>query len=491
MRSKHTYLLATVLIVVAASSVSAEVLYHVIELIPSGEKYRHSEAFSINNSGQIVGYADINTPSIYRTKPVLFDSTGNGNNINLSPDEHECGYAMSINSISQIVGYTCSHSNEDQRATLFDPTGEGNNIDLRTPDDWVSWAYSINNAGQAAGVTQMDDLDIMIMIEPPPWSYATLFDTTGNGNHKNLGTPGADWGEAYSINNKGQIVGYEVTPSHTTRATLFDPTGGGNNINLGTLPEGVESYAFSINDRGQIVGWAVDASGKEHATLFDSNGTGNNINLGTLSGAVESWAACINNAGQIVGYSDNGATLFDPTGGGNNINLNDVIPPTPVWKLKEATHINDSGWIVGCGKNPDGGEHAFLLIPVSENDLTLTIKVEPNDVGIDTVTPSVGEHKYLTGRAVDLQAKLFKKCPDVYHFDHWQGDVVDPNLPITTVIMNEDKIITAVFIAAERRCGDECHPILQGDLNRDCYINFADFAIYANQWLACTHPDCD
>jgi hypothetical protein len=57
--------------------------------------------------------------------------------------------------------------------------------------------------------------------------------------------------------------------------------------------------------------------------------------------------------------------------------------------------------------------------------------------------------------------------------------------------MNGDRTVTAHYVADERRCGDECHPIQQGDLNEDCYINWDDFAIYAAKWLDCTHPDCD
>ena len=105
----------------------------------------------------------------------------------------------------------------------------------------------------------------------------------------------------------------------------------------------------------------------------------------------------------------------------------------------------------------------------------MTLNVEPNDVGIDTITPAPGEHKYLQGKAIDLCAELFKSCPAVYHFDHWEGDVIDPNSLLTTVIMDADKTVTAVFVAAEPKCGDECHAILEGDLNRDCYVDFADF----------------
>jgi hypothetical protein len=55
--------------------------------------------------------------------------------------------------------------------------------------------------------------------------------------------------------------------------------------------------------------------------------------------------------------------LFDPTGSGNNIDLNTLIDPGLGWTLEIAYSINDNGWIVGQGINPDGYTRAYLLIP--------------------------------------------------------------------------------------------------------------------------------
>jgi len=118
------------------------------------------------------------------------------------------------------------------------------------------------------------------------------------------------------------------------------------------------SVALSINEGGQIVGEAVNSSDNFTATLFDPTGAGNNIDLGTLGGTY-SEALSINDAGQIVGHASNSggywrATLFDPTGSCNNIDLNTLIDPACGWTLIEAKSINNSGWIVGFGKNPTG-----------------------------------------------------------------------------------------------------------------------------------------
>ena len=82
------------------------------------------------------------------------------------------------------------------------------------------------------------------------------------------------------------------------------------------------------------------------------------------------------------------------------------------------------------------------------------------------------------------------ECPYVYRFVNWEGDVADPNSSITTVIMDEAKTVTSVFVD-DRVCGDECHPYLLGDLNLNCEVNFADIAILLWNWLGCTKPECD
>ena len=130
---------------------------------------------------------------------------------------------------------------------------------------------------------------------------------------------------------------------------------------------------------------------------------------------------------------------------------------------------------------------------------TLTIAVIPNDIDINTVTPTVGDHN--TIGLIILSAERFVNCPDVYEFDYWQGDVYDANSPTTSVFVDSNTTVTAVFYDA-RECGDQCHPYPSGDLNEDCLVN-RDDAIWKrsqfkrerqlinNHWLECTRPECD
>lgn len=68
---------------------------------------------------------------------------------------------------------------------------------------------------------------------------------------------------------------------------------------------------------------------------------------------------------------------------------------------------------------------------------TLTIKT----TGEGTVDPEPGEHEVEKGAIIDLEAQ-----PDEgYDFYQWIGDVSEPEEPTTTITMDDDKTVTAVF----------------------------------------------
>ncbi len=103
---------------------------------------------------------------------------------------------------------------------------------------------------------------------------------------------------------------------------------------------------------------------------------------------------------------------------------------------------------------------------------------------VDSVMPTVGQHDYTNGEVVQLNAYDYVDCPEVCVFERWVGDVTDPYLPQTTVIMDGPKTVTAVFNYFEgAACGDLCHPILPGDVNDDCMVDLMDLAIMAKDWF--------
>ena len=343
-------ILAAVLIVLIALPVSAEVLYNITDL-------GRGRAMAINDNRQIVGHCG--------SRAMLFDLTGSGNNIVLDNQEGVISYAFSINNDGQIAG-NIEPAPGESRAVIFDPTGEGNHTYLSTPTGFSSGAYSINNKGQIVGYVKSGP-------STPPEEFvyvATLFDSTGGDDITYLSPMvSGSYSVAYSINENGQIAG-TCRYDRLAYATLFDATGEANNINLGSINLGpigsLPSIAWSINNHGQIVGSSAPLlGGDSHAILFDPTGQGNNIAMG--GGAAKS----INDSGEIVGRKlyqiapmSHHAILFDSTGEGNNVDLNTLIDPNLGWELNSAECINNNGWIVGGGSNPDGHSHAFLLKPI-------------------------------------------------------------------------------------------------------------------------------
>ncbi len=129
----------------------------------------NSSALDVNNHNQIVGnaYAPRKNPGSDVNRACLFDSSGNGNNVNLGrlfndvPELEEETFALSVNDLGQIVGYSMESIYNRTAACLFDPTGNGNNIDLNSLIPDTGWqlltANDINNNGWIVGVASNPD----------------------------------------------------------------------------------------------------------------------------------------------------------------------------------------------------------------------------------------------------------------------------------------------------------------------------------------------
>ena len=349
MKSRNTsiFTAATILFIISNSAFAYR---DVIDLGTLGGGY-YSYAYSLNDSGQIVGMADSSSGSY----ACIFDSTGRGNNKNLKSLGGSYSEAYSINKSGQTVGMATLSGGGYYHACLFDSTGQGNNKNLGGLGGNGSMANAINNSGTIVGWAQNSSNQMR----------ACLFDPTGGGANKGLGDGGAA-----SINSAGWIVGTSYD-----HACIFDSTGNGANKDLGSISGYSYSWASSINNSNCIIGSVYNKGYNDfgveiefqQACIFDSTGGGANISLGTLSGYSYCSAEFINDNSQIVGvaYNTSGQTaacLFDPTGNGSNINLNTLINPKSGWILLDACSINNDGLIVGYGVHGTS-IHAFLLTP--------------------------------------------------------------------------------------------------------------------------------
>ncbi len=302
-------------------------------------------AFDINNAGEVALSVNV---GLSPAGVVTWDGTAF---IDLGP-----GYAYAINSGGQVAGYR-DDSQGVARATVWDRAGTPTSISTEPATALVdSPLFDINDQGQAVGLRWLAG------------HRATLWDA---GGAVDLGL-----GQAWGINNAGQIVGLSLeSMTLPSRAALWDANGL-------TLLAGPDSRAQDINDRGQIVG----QSGS-HAQLWEG---GRSVDLGTLGGSL-SFAWAINNAGQIAGYfSSADSTHAALWNGALGVDLNSLLRPQSVadgWVLTTAYGINDDGWIVGTAQNrtdcADGecAQYGFVLslsnLPDQVLDIT-TAEPEPS-----------------------------------------------------------------------------------------------------------------
>jgi uncharacterized membrane protein len=286
----------------AGSSAQGGWVYTTLDDPLASSTYYGTEAFGINNRGQIVGN--------------YFDDTVSGGY------HHSQGFLYSGGTF-----YTVSDpsSNGVQYGTI--PSG-------------------INDRAQIVG---------NYFNVSPIGNHGFLY---GGGTYTTFDDPAAAPQATYvkGINDRGQAVGYynDIGPGTHSHGFLYS---GGAFITLND-PLGTDTVARGINDRAQIVGNYVDAVGSHgfvysdgiYATIDDPLGNGT-VLLG------------INNRDQIVGYYGLGAvthgflysdgiytTIDDPLGIGGSV----------------AAGINDLGQIVGYYFDSNGLSHGFLATAAPE-----------------------------------------------------------------------------------------------------------------------------
>ena len=163
---------------------------------------------------------------------------------------------------------------------------------------------------------------------------------------------------ATGINDNQQIVGAGYH-NGLYRPFLWQ-VGGGVITDLGAL-----AAARAVNQAGRVAG------GTRLAPYLWAGETTTILPTwpGTPSGNTQ--AVALNGASQVqvVGYCQDFTDVVPGFGGallwqdGQAINLTSQIPKSAKWSLWYAYGINDAGRIVGSGSNGSGLQHAFLLTP--------------------------------------------------------------------------------------------------------------------------------
>ena len=213
----------------------------------------NGQASAINNSGQVVGYAENG----------IVDST--------------CPAGVTNNRVDLPVLWDKDEGKEKAQP-LFTIGNDPDGV-----------AFGINNQGQAVGFSGTCTAV----------NFAVLWENGTATPLPDLGTP---YGIAYAINNRGQIVGQAINSDGTPLGALWQ----NNTVTSlgGLLPGDEASFATSINNRGQVVGSSFANGGWSHGLIWKNGVT---IDLNTLFPASSHLfvisASNINDRGQIAGMA--------------------------------------------------------------------------------------------------------------------------------------------------------------------------------------------
>ena len=217
------------------------------DLIPIPGSY--SRAYSINDSGQVVGFSNNDAGAIQAVIWQNFTATP----IALGTFGGDHGTAYDINNSGAVVGQAeVTPGSTDNRAFYW--PGSGNIQDLgtlRADGTGLSTARGLNDLGDIVGSATNES------------NLQEAFIKLSGQDMKGLGSLGGSVGglmsRAQDVNKDGQVVGYAYTSQGLMHAFLYTKNDGFQDLNdLINLPEGVIlARALGINDFGEIVGYTL------------------------------------------------------------------------------------------------------------------------------------------------------------------------------------------------------------------------------------------
>jgi probable HAF family extracellular repeat protein len=343
--------------------------YSLTEISPLADQTKTFPA-AINNSGEAAG-----------TSGDVAFHYANGMKENLgSLLGGKMSDAYSINNLGDVVGESTFNDSGIKHATFF---AKGEAVDLGTPSTSGPGDYSV-----ARGIN--DYREVVGYSGPDATSDSTqafIFDEKGG--MQGLGTLGGDYSQASAICNAHFITGNSQLAARTEvrHAFLLQPKsemrdlGTLNGNSISDILDRQSSYGTSVNDLGHVVGYStLDASARVHAFFCDGKGMRDLGSLGPKAIESDSSAALgINAKDEVVG-----TTYANYTGGklvqiafiyrnGVMEDLNGLVDLSNLpYQLESATAINDAGQIVVQALNRNTNTlRAVLLTPYATHQKSI------------------------------------------------------------------------------------------------------------------------
>jgi alpha-tubulin suppressor-like RCC1 family protein/uncharacterized membrane protein len=309
-----------------------------------------SEAYAVNNAGQIVGAA-------FGVDRAVFWTNSSSQVVTLQTPATS-SRALGINDSGQVVGTRVFNGSSH---AMFWPDSGGGGIDLGTFGPPIypllnSGAFGINSAGKIVGASEQGN-------EGGPQYFAAFWASSFDSPSRLNGY----LGNSYAINDSGQIAG---SVFDTRRHAAIWPCYYCQPSELIDAADSPGSEAIGINASGQIVGYSTIAG--ERRAVFWSNSLSAPVVLGSLGvpGNLHDTAHSINASGEVVGWcnTDGGYRAVQwQDSSSQPIDLNTVLPTNSGWVLNQAYGINNAGEIVGSG-TLNGVTHAFALLPLQASN---------------------------------------------------------------------------------------------------------------------------
>ena len=313
--------------------------------LPGGSFY--SRSLGMNDHGQVVGQSNGDQAFIWdaingmQAIPALPAGIGS------------CAFA--INNSGQVIGHSDSVA---EGGFIWDAANGIAGLGDLSGGFYKSEAIDINDSGQVIGSSssELSDPDTYL-----GYLEAFIWDSTNGMTGLGVLPGGHTKSRAMAVNNDGYVAGYSHTGGLQENAFLW-------HNNTGMVDLGFEMTVTDINSLRQITG-LTSIDGSLVTVVWDSASGLQTIagNIGAMSVGLQS----INDLSQSVGAADYPA----PAGGyiaeaiiwDNENGVRKLIDlcdeSADGWSLEGAKAINNHGWIVGTGRNPDGNREAFLLIP--------------------------------------------------------------------------------------------------------------------------------
>jgi probable HAF family extracellular repeat protein len=291
-----------------------------------------SEAYGINNLGQVVGWSETANGEIHAflwseaTGMRDLGALGAHSSVGVHAEAHD------VNGDGVVVGQSSAPSSP-YRAFRWTEAGGMQDIGALAGSVPVVNAWDISSAGDIAGYSSRDGAGA----QPTLWTSAGMID---------LGrTDICNSGELRAVNDVGQTAGHFFCDSSEPSLWERGETGWTRQV----IISGPSAQAHGLNNSGQVVGYTRDPvdGGYRHSPFVWSE-AGGLVALPTLVGVTNS-ALDINDAGQIVGFSTGGNNFSEAalwTRGDDGVWRLQILP-----RLKggnaEARAINARGEIAG------------------------------------------------------------------------------------------------------------------------------------------------